>query len=142
MKSRSDIIKSIFERSRIMKKYFGIFCFLILIFTLTACKTYFNGSRTGNDSQLIMSYQVFNTTDSQKLTVTEGDIIHAEIIVKRGSLSFKIQKDGDLTPVYEGKDISFSDEFDIEIEESGTYIVTVTGKNTKGSVHFGLISNQ
>jgi len=69
------------------------------------------------------------------------DTIHAEIIVEGGSLSFKIQKD-DEAPVYEGVDVSFSDEFDVDIEESGTYTVTVTGEKAKGSVSFTVVTNQ
>lgn len=119
-----------------MKKYLGIICFLVFAFTLTSCGTDFDGSRTGNNSEFIMDYKVLNTTDSQNLVVDEGDTIHAEIILEKGSLSFKIQKDDEPVPVYEGKDVSVSDAFDVEIEESGTYIVTVTGKKARGSVSF------
>lgn len=88
-----------------------------------------------------MNYKVFNKMDSQDLVVEEGDTIHAEIIVEGGSLSFKIQRD-DEVPVYEGVDVSVSDEFDLEIEESGTYTVTVTGKKAEGSVSFTVVTNQ
>lgn len=125
-----------------MKKFLGILCFLIFVFTLTACGTDFDGSRTGNDSEFIMEYKVLNTTDSQKLIVAEGDTIHAQIIVESGSLSFIVQKDDAQVPVYEGKDVSFSDEFDIGIEESGVYTVTVTGKKAKGYVSFTVKTNQ
>lgn len=124
-----------------MKKYLSILCSIILALLLTACGTFFEGSRTGNDKELVMDYKIFNTTDSQELIVEEGDTIHAEIIVEGGSLSFKIQKD-DEVPIYEGKDVTFSDEFDVEIEESGTYKVIVTGENTKGSVSFTVDTHQ
>ena len=124
-----------------MKKYFRILCFLVWILTLTACGTDFNGSRMGNDSEFVMDYKILNTTDSQNLVAAEGNIIHAEIIVESGSLSYKIQKE-DGAPVYEGKDVSVSDEFDIEIEQGGTYTVTVTGKRAKGSVSFIVEGNQ
>ena len=124
-----------------MKKYLGILCSLILILSLTACRTDFDGSRTGNNNEFVMDYKVFNKTDAQDLIVEEGDIIHAEIIVKGGSLSFKIQKE-DEVPVYEGVDVVLSDEFDVDIEESGTYTVTVTGETAKGSVSFTVITNQ
>ena len=88
-----------------------------------------------------MNYKIFNTTDSQDLIVEEGDTIHAEIIVEGGSLSFRIQKD-DEVPVYESKDVSLSDEFDVKIEESGTYVVTVTGEKAKGSISFTVVTNQ
>lgn len=125
----------------IVKKYLGILCFLILILTLTACGTDFDGSRTGNDSEFVMNYKMLNKMDSQDLVVTVGDVIHTKIIVEGGSLSFKIQKD-DEAPIYEGKDVISSDEFDVEIEESGTYTVTVTGKKAKGSVAFTVETKQ
>lgn len=125
----------------IVKKYLGILCFLILILTLTACGTDFDGSRTGNDSEFVMNYKMLNKMDSQDLVVTVGDVIHTKIIVEGGSLSFKIRKD-DEAPMYEGKDVTSSDEFDVEIEESGTYTVTVTGKKAKGSVAFTVETKQ
>lgn len=124
-----------------MKKYLSILCSLILILSLTACGTDFDGSRTGNNTEFVMDYKVFNKTDSQDLIVEEGDTIHAEIIVEGGSLSFKIQKDEEV-PVYESADVSFSDEFDVDIEESGTYTVTVTGEKAKGSISFTVVTNQ
>lgn len=126
-----------------MKKHLGILCSLslILVLSLTACVSDFDGSRMGNDNELVMNYKIFNTTDSQDLIVEEGDTIHVKIIVEGGSLSFRIQKD-DEVPVYEGKDISLSDEFDVEIEESGTYVVTVTGEKAKGSISFTVVTNQ
>ena len=68
---------------------------VLLILSLSACSLDFDGSRTGNDTQLIMEYTAFNTTDSQDLVVEAGDIIHAEIVVEDGHLSYKIQKDDD-----------------------------------------------
>ena len=88
-----------------------------------------------------MDYKVLNKTDSQDLLVEAGDTIHAEIVVEGGSLSFKIQKD-DEAPVYEGADVSSSEEFDVAIEKSGTYTVTVTGEKAKGSVSFTVVTNQ
>ncbi len=124
-----------------MKKQLCILCSLILVLSLTACGSDFDGSRTGNDSAFVMDYKVLNKTDSQDLTVEKGDTIHAELIVEGGSLSVQIQKD-DEVPVYEGEDVSFSDEFDIYIEESGTYTVSVTGEKAKGSVSFTVVTNQ
>ena len=63
------------------------------------------------------------------------------IIVNKGSLSIKIQKD-DEEPIYENNGISVSNEFDVEINESGTYTVSVTGEKAKGSVSFTVVTNQ
>ena len=121
-----------------MKKW-GILYSVILVLSLTACGADFDGGRTGNHDEFVMDYKIFNKTDSQDLIVKKGDTIHAEIVVEGGSLSIKIQKD-DEVPIYEGVDVSASDEFDIE--ESGTYTVSVTGEKTKGSVSFTVVTNQ
>lgn len=118
-----------------MKKIttFLVLCYLFI--SLSACSSDFDGSRTGNDTQLIMEYTEFNTTDTQDLVVEAGNIIHAEIVVEDGHLSYKIQKDDD-EPIAESKGIFFSVEYDFDVEESGTYTVTVTGEKAKGSVEF------
>ena len=118
-----------------MKKIITIFSVIFLIISLTACSSDFNGSRTGNDHQLIMEYTTFDTTDSQDLVVEAGDTIHADIVIEDGQLSYKIQKNDD-EPIAESEGIFFSVDFDVEVEESGTYTVTVTGEKTKGSVKF------
>ena len=125
-----------------MKKNLCILCSFILILTLTACGTGFDGSRTGNDSELVMDFKILNTTDSQALAAAEGDTIHAELAAKDGCLSFTIQK-GDEEPFYVSEKLIGSQQFDFEINESGTYTVTVTGKMAKnGSVSFTVVNNQ
>ena len=110
-------------------------------FWLMSCSSTFDGSRTGNDSEFIMDYKVLNTTDTQDLTVEAGDTIHAKIVIEGGQLSFKIQKDDDV-PICESVNVSLSDEFDVKIEESGIYTVTVTGAKAKGSISFTVESSQ
>ena len=116
-----------------MKKIMTIFSVMLLIISLSACSPDFHGSRTGNDNQLIMEYTAFNTTDSQDLVVEAGDTIHVGIVIEDGHLSYKIQKNDD-EPIAESESIFFSEEFDVEVKESGTYTVTVTGEKAKGSV--------
>lgn len=118
-----------------MKKITTIFSAMLLIISLSACASEFAGSKIGDDTQLVMEYTEFNTTDYQDLVVEAGDIIHAEIVVEDGHLSYKIQKDDD-EPIAESEGIFFSVDYDVEVEESGTYTVTVTGEKTKGSVKF------
>ena len=125
-----------------MGKFLLIGCVSALIVSLTACgmTSAFNGNRTGNDKEFIMEYSVLNTTDGQELSAEAGDTIHAEIVVESGNLSIKIQKD-DEVPIYESSSIEISDEFDVEIDESGIYSVTVIGEKSKGSVSFAVESN-
>lgn len=42
-----------------MKKHLGILCSLILVLSLAACGTDFDGSRTGNNNEFVMDYKVF-----------------------------------------------------------------------------------
>ncbi len=107
----------------------------LLVISLTACGSRFNGSRRGNSRELTMDYKIFNMTYSQDFTVDPGETIKAVITVKRGSLAIKIQKDNE-EPVYQNDNFSKSGEFDVEIQEGGIYTVTLTGRNTKGRVSF------
>ena len=70
-----------------------------------------------------------------------ADSIYAKIVIEGGQLSFKIQKDDDV-PICESVNVSLSDEFDVKIEESGIYTVTVTGAKAKGSISFTVESSQ
>lgn len=124
-----------------MKKGFSVVVIAMCAFWLMSCSSTFDGSRTGNDSEFIMDYKVLNTTDTQDLTVEAGDTIHAKIVIEGGQLSFKIQKDDDV-PICESVNVSLSDEFDVKIEESGIYTVTVTGAKAKGSISFTVESSQ
>ncbi len=122
-----------------MKKMLSILCAIMIIVSLTACSSDFDGSRTGNDNEFSMEYKVLNKTDSQDLKLQNGDKINAKIIIDGGTLAIKIQKD-DEEPIYESDGISASNEFEVEVEESGIYTITVTGKKAKGSVNFNVVS--
>ena len=122
-----------------MKKMLSILCAIMTIVSLTACSSDFDGSRTGNNNEFSMEYKVLNKTDSQDLKLQNGDKINAKIIIDGGTLAIKIQKD-DEEPIYESDGISASNEFEVEVEESGIYTITVTGKKAKGSVNFTVVS--
>ena len=122
-----------------MKHGVYVFCFLLLMFSLTACGSELNGSRTGNDSEFMMDFVVLNKSDAQDLKVEAGDSICAKVVVEAGQLSIKIQKDQE-EPIYACDDVA-TDEFQISVEKSGIYTVTVTGEHAKGSVAFAVGTN-
>lgn len=109
---------------------------LVLVFSMLvfgACSTTeFDGSRTGNASRLVMEYRVFNTTDSQVLELQEGDYVDFVVTGESGKLNIRLQKDGD-EPIYKGADVPTSS-FAVVISETGSYKVSVTGENARGSV--------
>ena len=88
-----------------MKKIFTSILILVSVVSFSACNfTKFDGSRTGNESQLIMQYDVLNMTDSQKLKLTAGDILRFDVVSQSGSVDIQLQK-GEEDPIYEGTDI-------------------------------------
>ncbi len=110
-------------------------CIVICLFMLCACAcggTTFDGSRTGNKSALIMDFKVLNKTDFQELTLAAGDIVDFDIVNKAGSIDISLQKEGE-EPVYEETDIQTSS-FQVQIQDGGTYTLSVTGKKARGSV--------
>lgn len=113
-----------------MKNNIIVFSVIFFITSLTDCSSDFNGNGTGNDKQLIMEYTAFNTTDSQDLVAEAGDTIHTEIVIEDGQLSYKIQKNDDEL-IAESEGIFFSVDFDVEVEERGTYTVTVAGEKQR-----------
>lgn len=116
-----------------MKKYLYSVWVLVLVFALTGCHTQsFSGSRIGNDHKLIMEYSIFNTTDSQTLKLEKGDILEVEIVSDSGKLSVFLKNDQD-DNIYKGNDVPTGN-FQITIEESGTYRLLVTGDKAKGSL--------
>ena len=116
-----------------MKKIFTSILILVSVVSFSACNfTKFDGSRTGNESQLIMQYDVLNMTDSQKLKLAAGDILRFDVVSQSGSVDIQLQK-GEEDPIYEGTDIPTS-AFQVVIQDDGTYTVSVTGKKAKGSV--------
>ncbi len=105
----------------------------LIILLLSACSsTKFDGSRTGNESQLIMEYKVLNKEDYQILELENGDTVDFKIVSESGKVDIILQKDGE-KPVYKGVDIPTSS-FSVDISESGKYKVSVIGKNAKGNI--------
>ena len=98
----------------------------------------FSGSRTGNDSELLMDFTQFSAADAQDLTLEAGDILSAVIALDDGRMAVTIQN-GD-SVVYEDREITASESFEIGIEKSGIYTVEVRGEHARGSVRFVRIS--
>lgn len=119
----------------IMKKIVLCMALLLLAGSVTACGwfgTQFDGSRLGNENQLVMDYKVLNQTDTQSLKLEAGDVVGFAIVSDGGQVDLSLQKDGE-EAVYEGTDVPTSS-FQVAIEDSGTYLLTVTGRHAKGSV--------
>ena len=102
-------------------------------------KSKFVGSRSGNDSQLIMSYSILNTTDFQMLELEAGDTVEFNVFSASGEIDIVLQKEGE-EPIYIGSDVP-SSSFEVKISNSGTYKASVTGRNSSGSVWIKKVNN-
>lgn len=111
---------------------------LALLLLLTACQpAAFDGTLVKTSDIYALNFQSFHATDTHTFALSEGDRIQVEIARKAGDITVTIQQDGD-TPVYQGTSPSPS-AFQVEIKESGTYRVTVTGTRARGIVSFHVL---
>lgn len=117
-----------------MKRFITCFSLCIAILLTSCMSSRFDGSRTGNDSQFIMEYRIFNGADSQTLQLKKGESIDAAIVNTSGHLEIAIcDQKGNI--LYKNDDVS-TGSFQIEMKETGKYTITVTGTQAKGSVQF------
>ncbi len=92
----------------------------------------FDGNRSSNSRELDMDYSILNGTFTHTLRLKVGDVLNIDLKVDEGSLGAVIQQE-DGTTIYQNENLETS-QFTLEIAQSGTYQVTITGLNTKGSI--------
>lgn len=93
---------------------------------------YYDGSRVGNQSCLLLDYRHFNNTMRQDLELKAGDVLEGRVIREAGSINAYVIPDGDQPPLFQGRDME-TGEFRVEIPADGTYLVCVTGRQAAGS---------
>lgn len=96
---------------------------------------YYEGSRTGNENCLVLDYTAFNGTEFQLLELEAGDTIRAEIVSDRGSVDVEIIGDADRESIFD-KEALATGTYSIEVPESGSYELWVTGYRAAGSASF------
>lgn len=96
---------------------------------------YYEGSRAGNESSLILDYSAFNGTEFQLLELESGDTIRAEIVSSRGSIDVKILEDADREPIFDSEALA-TGTYSIEVPRDGSYELWVTGYQAAGSARF------
>lgn len=120
-------------RRKIMKHFLQItFIFCILF---TACSPInFNGNISSTEDNFQMDYAVFNQSQSSSLTLSEGDSLSVLISHAKGSVDVKVYLPGK-EPIYEGNNLTNMN-CTLNIHESGTYQIDITGHNASGTVQF------
>lgn len=109
---------------------------MILVFT--ACglcnKATFIGDEISDIDFYDIAFEQMNLTHSHNIDMDAGESIKVKIISKSGKISVQIYNEDDQS-VYKGDDVTDA-EFEIQINEKGTYRLCVSGKKSKGHIIF------
>ena len=114
----------------------GICMFAAMIFLLAGCGTgsVFDGSRVSDTSGFRMEYSILNREESADLTLTEGDRLQVSLSHTEGTVDVTVGMEGQ-TPIYRGNGQQNAD-FVLEIAETGSYHIFVSGHQAKGNIAF------
>ncbi len=93
----------------------------------------FNGSSLLNPDEIAMDYTILNGSFTHTMRLQSGDVLDVALQVDEGTLGITIEG-SDGTPLYQNGDLDTS-QFHLEISQTDSYHVTITGSNTKGSIH-------
>ena len=93
----------------------------------------FNGSSLLNPDEIALDYSILNGSFTHTMRLQSGDVLDVALQVDEGTLGIAIEG-SDGTPLYQNDDLDTS-QFHLEISQTDSYHVTITGSNTKGSIH-------
>lgn len=96
--------------------------------------TSFLGSSLRNPDEFTLTYEIFNSTEEWALDLSKGNTLSVNLVVETGNLAVTIEdEEGN---IFYQNDSAETEEFDLDIIESGIYKIIVEGSHTKGSVSF------
>lgn len=93
----------------------------------------FSGSKTNNDNQYLVDFDILNTTLYGSMPLFEGDIIKISVKIKKGKVGIIVNNENG-TVAYEENDAETCILM-IEVKQSGTYKIHINGYKAKGSVY-------
>lgn len=93
----------------------------------------FNGSSLLNPDEIALDYSILNGGFTHTMRLQSGDVLDVALQVDEGILGIAIEG-SDGTPLYQNDNLDTS-QFHLEISQTDSYQVTITGSNTKGSIH-------
>ena len=131
------MIKSHNEK-RLVLKMLSIFAIMIaaMLFLLTGCRTssVFDGSRASDAFGFRMEYSILNREESADLNLVEGNRLRIFLSHTEGSVDVIVRLEGQ-EPIYRGNGQQNAD-FVLEITETGSYHISVSGHQAIGNVSF------
>ena len=113
-----------------------IYMLAAMLFLLTGCGTgsVFDGSRGSDASGFRMEYSMLNQEESADLNLTEGDRLQVSLSHTEGTVDVTVGMNGK-EPIYRGNGQQNAD-FVLEIAETGSYHISVSGHQAKGNIAF------
>lgn len=93
----------------------------------------FNGNSLLNPDEMALDYTILNGSFTHTMRLQSGDVLDVALQVDEGTLGIAIEG-SDGTPLYQNDNLDTS-QFHLEISQTDSYHVTITGSNTKGSIH-------
>ena len=93
----------------------------------------FNGSSLLNPDEIALDYSILNGSFTHTMRLQSGDVLDVALQVDEGTLGIAIEG-SDGTPLYQSDNLDTS-QFHLEISQTDSYHVTITGSHTKGSIH-------
>ena len=113
-----------------------------MLFLLTGCGTgsVFDGSRVSGTSGFRMEYSILNREESADLNLTEGDCLRISLSHTEGTVDVTMGMEGK-EQIYRGN-AQQNAGFVLEIAETGSYHISVSGHQAKGNISFTRISGE
>lgn len=93
----------------------------------------FNGNSLLNPDEIALDYTILNGSFTHTMRLQSGDVLDVALQVDEGNLGIAIEG-SDGTPLYQNDNLDTS-QFHLEISQTDSYQVTITGSHTKGSIH-------
>ena len=130
------------ERQFKLKQAACVCMLAAMIILLTGCGTgsVFDGSRVSDASGFRMEYSILNREESADLNLVEGDRLQVTLSHSEGSVDVIVRLEGQ-EPSYRGNGQQNAD-FVLEIAETGSYHISVSGHQAKGNISFTRISGE
>ena len=112
----------------------------IAVFLSSSNRENFNGSRVKNPDTYLLDIEKMNGTDLHTLELHQGDALRIQFETKKGPLYMEI-KAPDGTAIYSGNGKE-TNNFTVNIRESGVYTIVVEARQAKGKIHVQLEEGQ
>ena len=107
-----------------------------MLFVLTGCGagSVFDGSKVANASEFQMEYSILNREETAELVLQAGEQLRVTLSHTEGTVDVTVGMNGK-EPIYRGNGQQNAD-FVLEIAETGSYHISVSGHKAKGNITF------